>query len=266
MANGIDLNPSLEKIGRAERKLGHIETMLNAWVSNGIRYGVRRERHGQRFHIIARIEDLPPDEISWEVVEAVGHLRSALDKMLVALVEANGRGVSGVGFPFGGLSKEGQPEPFPSARHDALKKKLTPEQWELVLAQQPHPAGNQLLWAVNEIANEDKHRKDLVRVAAAIRATSMHITGGIFIGDGTGSGISLGGDRDFICPDQERESVLLSYAFGPGSAHPQIDQAVSISVVFGPIKPIAGKEVFSTLGQQVRLTKGIVESFAAAFA
>lgn len=102
MSANLDLTPSLEKIGRAERKLDHVKVMLNKWGVDGIRYSIRRELHGQRVHVIARVEDSPPEDVAWEIVEAVGHIRSALDKMLVALVHSNGRGVSSVGFPFGG--------------------------------------------------------------------------------------------------------------------------------------------------------------------
>jgi hypothetical protein len=261
----LDLTPSLQKIGRAESKLDHLTTMLHSWVDGGIQYSVRREQHGNRVHVIARVENAIPEDAAWEIVEAVGHLRAALDKMLVAIVESNGRGVSGVTFPFGGASPDGEPEPFPSARHDGLKKKLTSDQWDLVLAQEPHFGGNRLLWAVNEIANEDKHRKDLVRVAAHLSAPTLKITGGRLIGDGTGVAVMIRGDPDFICPDQERESLLLSYGFGPGSIHPQIDQTIAVEVVFGPIRPVSGKEVLSTLSHQIRLVKGIIETFGKAF-
>lgn len=122
-----------------------------------------------------------------------------------------------------------------------------------------------MLWAVNELANADKHRKDLVRVAARLQTQSVEVSHGIFIVDGSGPAIAFGGDPDFVCSDEERESLLVSYATGPHSIHPQINEAVSASVVFGPVKPIAGEEVLGTLGQQIRLVKGIVETFGKTF-
>ena len=267
MSGPLDLTPSLEKISRAERKFNHVKAMLDEWTVNGVDCAIRRELHGQRCHVIGRVESLPPEDVSWEIVEAVGHLRSALDKMVVALVKANGRGVSGVGFPFGGSGPDGKPEPFPSARHDGLKKKLTPDQWRLVLAQEPHPGGNNLLWAVNEIANEDKHRESLVKVFPSFVLHSSQFTsrGLFFTGGATRSAFAIGGDSDFFCPDQERETLLASYAFGPGSVHPEMEHSVTFHVVFGKIVPVTGKEVLGTLYQQLRLVKGIVEIFRNTF-
>ena len=181
MAGTVDFTPSLEKIARAERKLRRVKDILDDWVSKGIMCNLRREVHGERAHIIARTEEVPPEDVAWEIVEAVGHLRSALDKMLVALVEGSGHGVSGVGFPFGGVRADGQAETFPTARHTSLEKKLTPEQWRLVVAQKPYPGGNDLLWAVNELANQDKHRKDLVKVFPALAVHTMTVTNGVLI-------------------------------------------------------------------------------------
>ena len=267
MRSPLDLSPSYEKISRAERKFHHAMAMLDGWIIHGVDCATRREVHGNRCHIIARVESLPPEDAIWEIVEAVGHLRSALDKMLVAMVKINGFGVSGVGFPFGGVSPEGKPEPFPSDRHDRLKKKFTPEQWSLILAQEPHPRGNDILWAVNEIANQDKHRQDLVK---AFPATALHstrfVSRGLFKSDGSGmTSIAMGGDADFICSDQERETLIMSYAFAPGSVHPEMEHSIALSVVFGPIEPVSGKEVLSTFAQQLRLVKGIIDIFGNTF-
>ena len=223
---------------------------------------VRREVHEQRVHIIARVNELLPAEIAWEVVEAVGHIRSALDKMMVALVEINGFGTSGIGFPFGGAPPDGEPEEFPHKRHKFLKKKLTDDQWDLVLRSKPYPGGNKLLWAVNELANEDKHRKDLVRVIATPKVKSMTISNGVIVGgSGGGNGIHFGGDPDFVCEDLVRDSLWLSYSFGAGSVHPQIDQTVMIALIFGRVGLVTGYDVLETFAQQIVLVEDIIKSF-----
>jgi hypothetical protein len=258
----VDLGPSFEKIGRAERKFTGLEKMISDWKANGVRVAVRREVHGNRGHVIGRVEDLPPEDLAWEIVELVGHVRSALDKMVVALVEANGHGQSRAGFPFGGFDQDGNILPFPTKGHQKdIGNKLTPEQWKAVLDQKPYPGGNDLLRAVNELANEDKHRKDLVRVATSIKARSTTVSHGLFIVDGSGPAVAFGGDPDFACAEPERESVLTSYAYGPGCIHPQVEQSVAVAVVFGPIGPVSGKDVLDTLSQQIKLVRGIVEQF-----
>ncbi len=93
----------------------------------------------------------------------------------------------------------------------------------------------------------------------------MTIRGGIIVGNGTGSLVAFGGDPDFFCADQDRESLLLSYAFSDGSVHPQINQKLSGNIVFGPIKAVVGMEVLTTLSDQIRLVRGIIETFRARF-
>ena len=261
MPNKLDLTPSLEKIARAESKIKRVDAIISEWLEAGVSYDVRREVHGHRAHVIARVNQPLPQDIAWEVVEAVGHIRSALDKLMVALVDMNGRGVSGVGFPFGGVRLDGTPEPFPTDRHEGLRKKLLPAQWDILLAQKPYPGGNNLLWALNEITNEDKHRKGLVRVSAFPQVRSTRISNAVFVGGNQGPALAVGGDPDFICPDQEKDTLWLSYSFGPGSVHPQLDHTASLSVVFAKIRPVTGADVRKTVSKQINLVKSIFELF-----
>ena len=253
----LDLSPSLKKIERANSKLVHLKSLVNAYVASKP-CAVRRERHGDMFYIIGRIEHPVPEEIAFEAVEAILHLCSALDKMMVALVAHNGRGTSGVSFPFGGIS-DGKPEPFPTARHDGLKKKLLPAQWDLLLAHKPHPTGNRALWAINEIANEDKHREGLVSAAPAAGIESATFQN-VVIGDGPGIYAGFGnGKLDHLLRDAECESVLLAY--GAQIPHDCIKYQASVAVVFRKIEPVAGKEVVALLNQLIRLTEVVVATF-----
>ena len=261
----LDLSPSLEKIARAESKALNLERLVNEWFRDEAKSRSVFYKNGQTTHVVARIDKLPPIDIAFEFAEGVNHLRSALDKMMVALVERNGRGVSGVGFPFGGLGDNGQPEPFPNGRSIAkLEQKLTADQWDLVLAQKPYPGGNDLLWSVNELANQDKHRKDLITVDFGVAMTQIEVRGGVFGGDGK-AGFSLPGDADFICPDQERERLLFSFTTVGGTPEPKINHSVGIGVVIGPIPPVDGMKVVPTFDHQVRMVKGIIEAFSTAF-
>lgn len=263
----LDVTPSVEKLERAQRKLERAHAMVDEWAKRGIRYNIRTEIHGNAAHLIAKIFDRPPEDVTWEVVEAVGQLRSALDKMMVALVESNGRGVSGVTFPFGGMDNNGNAEAFPTPRHEFLKKKLTDEQWQCVLEQGPHPMGNPYLWGINQIANEDKHRKNLVRVSPRLIARQLNISGGTFVAsEGANFGITAGtGEFDSLLSDSDDESILLSYAFGEGSIHPKIDTDISISLAFGDVAPVKGAEILGTVSHQIDLVRNILTDFSQKF-
>lgn len=254
------LFPSYEKIKRAKSKFDHLKTGINAYVASHP-YSFRIDGEWPRIHYVARREKAPPDDIAFEVVEAVGHLRSALDKMLVALVELNGRGTSGVGFPFGGMDN-GKPLPIPNPRTGTIEQKLSPEQWNLVVAQRPYPGGNDTLWGINQIANTDKHGRDLVDVTPVLGDRV-----GLF-----GSGTEFSGPAEIIVlPDQdntllydyERERVLVTVIGGKGEL--SIKAEPTPTIVFSELAPVTGKNVLTTLNQQIRITEGIIETFRKAF-
>lgn len=248
------LEGAQEKIKRAKRKLGSLEKTIGGYVASGP-LTIRVERHVIGHYVIARIEKLPPDDIAWEMTEAVGHLRDSLDKLMVDLVELNGAGVSGVNFPFGGLDRNtGQPLPFPSGRLGHTKKKLTVEQWAVIESQKPYPGGNDMLWAVNEIANADKHRKGLVTVHPAVANQ-------LSLGNGIGSFVA-GPQYNDVVKDKEREMVLFVVLNG---TRQQFNIQPTPIVVFGDLRPVQGQNILTTLTQQVILVEGIVQKFAQAF-
>jgi hypothetical protein len=190
-------------------------------------------------------------------------LRAALDKAVVTMVEANGRGTSGVGFPFGSIDRNtGNPEPFPSARmtgNYGIEKKLTSDQWNFIKSYRPHPGGNEDLWAINEIANEDKHRKDLIEV-------SPHLDHGFAIRPNP-SGLTKidylainPSNFQHVIADPERERVLMS--MGTSVSQQRIDHQFSVSVVFGRLFPVAGKNILTQLNQQIRLVDQIIKDFS----
>ncbi len=234
-----DFTPSLKKIERAEYKLAQLYNIMDQFIATSP-YEIRVELHSSMHHLIARRVKPVPEGLTWELVEAVGHLRSALDKMLVAVVESNGRGTSGVGFPFGGTSK-GTSEPFPSGRDlRKLEGRLTPDQLALVIAQRPYPGGDDMLWAINEIANEDKHRRDLVKATPEIQSKNIKFTGGVFIVRKYGV---LVGSSNFnhLLKDPEAEKILVSYPDGPRQPH--IDCIMNVNIIFAGSVSVHGKEI-----------------------
>jgi hypothetical protein len=249
---------SQEKIKRAQRKLRDLESSVNTYLA-AEPYSVRVDVVDKRVYVITRRDKEVPEDFAFEVVETVGHLRSALDKMMVAIVEANGRGTGGVGFPFGGLGNNGEPLPFPTKRmEDGIKKKLTPDQWALILAYKPRPRGNNALWAINEIANTDKHRKDLVEVIP-------NLDGSVGIGRPDILYTQMRNIRfrvsedNAILSDQEREEVLVS--FDAWGVNPHVDCRVAPRVIFGNVMPVKGKNILVTVNQQIRLVEDVIASF-----
>lgn len=249
---------SFEKIKAAERKVTELTAMINAYIESTKSY-VRVDFADGLFYLVAGFDREPAPDMGLKVGEIGCELRDALDKMTVALAIKNGRGTSGVGFPWGGMDKTtGTPQPFPGTRHRHLEKKLTPDQWSLILAQKPHPGGNDTLWAINQIANNHKHWENLVE-------TRAHLLNSKFTLGGTGyidKLISNPSWPDGITRKNDTEHAI--FAVSPNNTLPA-DGELSIYLVFGEIQPISGKVILPTLKEQVGLTKIIVETFRDAF-
>jgi hypothetical protein len=244
------LEASFEKISRAKAKLSHLMVTVNALNQVG-GCTVRFQNEPEGVYIVVRREKDIPGDFAWEMVEAVGHLRSALDKICIDLVEINGRGLSGVGFPFGGLDNA-KPLPFPDGRiENGIKKKLTPDQWNLIASYQPYPGGNNTLWAINEIANADKHRKGLVSTRGIV-VSPLAVIGCL------GAGLTYGPtSTGSLIYDQERETVI---ALIHEARNLKISLTPAIHVVFGDIAPVTGKNVIKTLDDQIGLVTQITEA------
>lgn len=254
------LFPSQEKIRRAKSKFNQLKSAINTYAAIQP-YSVRVDTNGNTHRLVTRRNENPPEDLAFEVVEIVGHIRSALDKLTVATVALNGRGISGIGFPFGAIDN-GKPEPFPSARMEqGVKKKLTPAQWDLIEAYKPYPGGNDTMWAINQIANADKHGADLVRVIP-------RNLGGLGIGTaGTnwtgGEIVTMPAQDDSLPYDYERETVILSITGGSGQLG--VEHKPAVAIVFGEIVPVGGRNVLTTLNEQIRISEHIVKSFRDAF-
>lgn len=256
MSNHSLLNASQEKIKRAKAKFDYLKSLINGYIESRP-YSVIKKSDLRSDFFIARREKELPEDVAWETVEAIGQLRSALDKLVVDLVDFNGGGISGVAFPFGGMSG-GKPDIFPTTRHDHLKKKLTPSQWDMIIAQKPYPGGNDALWAIHEIANADKHRRGLVAVSPRIVPANLSISQGVI-----DRLTYLPTNANAILDDPEREMVLIKSSILNHSL--KINQTLSVDVVFGGLLPVTGKNILVTLNQQIRLLEAMVKIFKTTF-
>jgi|GEM_PF-3976313 len=251
------LSPSKENVTRAKRKFADLVFLINRHLQSSP-YSVRVQRENSLSHIIARREvDLDVD-LAFDCVEIVQRVRSALDKATVALVAQNGRGTSGIGFPFGSINNDTRkPYEFPSKRmKDALEKKLTPDQWKFICAKKPYPGGNDTLWAINEIANQDKHRADLVSVEPNLShgfSIGSHPSGMTYI-DALHYRPS---QFQHLLADEGREEILIS--IGRSVSQLEIEHQFSVSVIFGNGFGVNRRDVLGTLNEQINQVDDIIK-------
>ena len=251
---------SLAKVKSAHTKLVELGQAINAFVDE-TKFALRAEKHDGLTYVIGCVNQTPDESLSLKAGEVSVQLRDALDKMAVALIVKNDRGASGVHFPFSGMDKvTGKFEPFPAPRHAHLEKKFTPEQWKLIVAQGPHPAGNRTLWGVNQIANNDKHWEGLVEVR--MEPMLQHFTVGR-PGDKLEGRLVLEPDwPQGLVKQNETDRVLFGFE---GSLPHASNASAGLGVVFGEIPPVTGRDVMVTLEAQTREVERIVQLFLRTF-
>ena len=250
----LTFDASRRLISHAEFKINKLELEINQHLDENVKLII--ETYPHMAYVIADIKKPIPDHFGFEVIEAVGHVRSALDKMIADLVIANGRGVSGVAFPFGGIGQAGVREPFPSKRHDGIKKKLPVDQWKLIIEQKPYPGGNDLLWSINNVANAAKHGPGLVEMNAN---HLPKLTRYNFIS--YESPIAEFGEiRSFGSIDANAfgKHTILQLINLKGD----LELKETLRIVFREVAPVAGKDVLVVLHQQVSLVKEIIDRFS----
>lgn len=253
MSDEHPLFGSIEKLKAADRKITDLKASCNAFIASKP-YKIRFHDDGEFRHCIVELANPFPAKMRLDVGEISVQLRDSLDKLVVAMVIANGRGTSGVSFPFGGKD-QGTIRTVPNAYTQALENKLTADQWKFVVAQKPYPGGNDTLWGVNQIANADKHWNGLV----ALRAKAE---GGLTIPDGArgpifiGKMVGGGTGKEAFLNDQNREAVIFSIS---NDSYGQMQPHVTGTIVFGEIEPVAARDILITLDSQFREVKRVVE-------
>lgn len=239
-----------QKLQRAKTKFANLETLVDEYISSRP-HTLRLLRRDNATFFISKLNSDLPEDFCWELVETIGHLRSALDKIVLEMAEYNGSGTSNVGFPFVSLTEDG-PNPFETKRIKDVLKKLTPQQADLVKACKPFPSGNAIFWAINSLANIDKHQKGLVEIQPAIEH-------GIAFNNGLYTDVWMNpSDRQYVLDDPQKEKVLLVIS---GAGYNQQLRIIPKSrVVFGDFLPVAGQSVIEVLREQLSLVDSFFNS------
>jgi hypothetical protein len=250
------LAPAKLKIKRANTHIRELEQLLSAFLNTDpkpVRVGWSPRPNGEKA-LIAQISKPLPEDATVIVGETAVQLRSALDKVVGALAVLAGETATGTKFPFGG-----DRNPFPSAREQASIKKLSADAQALIIAQKPYLGGNDLLWAVNKLANTDKHWERLILVGGGANTTGtvdINVLPGL---PGHYSGpmnfyMAAGGCSAPLPLNQE--VVLMSM-----SPNLKCEVQITFEVIFGEIECIEGKSVVATLNQMSGLVESIVLTF-----
>jgi len=170
-----------------------------------------------------------PASITDEIATVAISLRSALDNAGYALALAAGvKDPKHCAFPFAGdITKM----PGNLGRATDIPEKIHP----LFCGFQPYKGGNDLLWALNEIANTDKH-KIAIPIGQALARY----------------GASVSGTGYFSMPEphvwDRAKNEMILITLGPGATY-KYDFQFTFFIAFRDIEIVRGKPVVRTLHQ-----------------
>lgn len=185
-----------------------------------------------------------PDSLANLTNEVVFHLRTALDNAVFGLaVSAGVENPRCAAFPFSGSAGE---------LDKAIKgrcKDVPEEIYPLFRAYQPYRGGNDLLWALNEVSNTDKHA--LLAIAVATELGDVDMLGGALVG-----GLPINPTWD----SRKQEIKLATFLAGHT---PQGYMNYTPFIAFNEIPVVGGEPVSGVLNQFVSMVEGILTGLEA---
>jgi len=140
-------------VKHAKRHIEDVERQIRGFhASNPYRHVVE-PNVAMRFksHKIKLVNDLP-ESLAGTVFDAANCLRSSLDQIGFAVAVAVGKDGRHAHFPFGDEDRSSAVSRLTTRCSD-----LPFEVQETMLSFKPYKRGNRLLWAINELANTNKH-------------------------------------------------------------------------------------------------------------
>ena len=226
------LESSEQKIAWAEKRFLDLQREINNFGQLDAYKEViepHPDKPGHQVRKIRLTQPLPPD-IAHITAEVVNNLRSALDAAGYAIALASGKTApKSTAFPFAGSVTT-----MAAAIGGRCKDIPAPIQ-SLFFGFQPYCGGDDLLWALNEVCNTEKHKIVIpIGTVAAPASTSIRGTGFFEV------------PQPHKWDSAKNEMVLVT--LGPESEF-DYEFIFRMFVGFGDIRIVGGWEVLQTLGR-----------------
>ena len=158
-AIGNELDGCKKNLERAKKHIVDLNTAVDEFVaSKPYKFRVDLDWNYRQVIKYAQLTRPIPDEIYFAARDAIYGIRVPLDHMTCQLAIKNVKSTNGVSFPIAGSAKE-----FGEAQAQGKIRKLAPAAQAFICGLNPYLGGDNLLWAVGNINNPDKH-VDLVPI------------------------------------------------------------------------------------------------------
>jgi len=182
-----------------------------------------------------------PDAISHIAFDAVINLRSALDQAGYAVAIADGRLGKQAGFPFG------ETEADASSQATRNSREIPGSVLGAMLNARPYRDGDADLWALNRLANQQKHRF-VNPMAIYSGGANMHAR-------------HFSTDRGFTFPphwDMNNEEMVLAKV--PHRAHIDVNMQIHWGLAFSSLDGVLDQSCAGVLGRAADSVEKVIEA------
>jgi hypothetical protein len=230
------------RIASAKQHIQYLEAGIKAFLdSKPYAHVVEPDIDGFEAHKV-KLTQTFPDGLINEAVRAAEDLRAALDQAGFASAVASGKSnPKNTYFPIANSATELETSIIGRGRC----KDLPPDILALFRSFKPYKGGNDLVWAVNQVANGTKHRL-LIPIGMQTNAVRTSHLGS------SGYAKRLGGDQW----DADKDEMVFAVV-SPGS-NVQYNMQLAFIVAFGPIETIFRKPAVRVLGRMTAEVERIV--------
>jgi len=230
------------KIRRADEHVANIESIVEAF---GGSHRIVREMEPDGVYETVKLLVAPvPEMLPVIVGEVVFHLRSALDNLACCLAIANGKSAKKVCFPIAGDRQK-----FELPDTQGKIQNLSPTAQKLIRRLKPYKGGNNLLWVMNRLRNDDVHTRLLPLVLDGPHWKSPTIT----------TLIPSGAMIEIEYPQAFEDQIVLARCLH--GAKIEYDAEPVIGIAFDDIEFLKGESIVACLRQMVNLTARVVQIF-----
>lgn len=236
------------KIERAKEHIHQLVAEVTTWIEANP-YRVAVEDNLEIRHRIYRVQLGASPPLRWGAItgDVLHNLRSSLDILWRHVFPSGQRGSRKDGLPIFECAEDLEARfrrPLQGGRQTAM---------QVLKALKPYRGGNELLWWLHTLANEDKHNV-LIPVAHAVYELRLDVFGGgsqavSFKPISAGSGHAVQDGTEILrVPFQWLRGVY-------------VEPEITFTIAFGEVGPAQHQPIVATLYQLLGVTEGVVEAF-----
>jgi hypothetical protein len=239
------LDSSRYSVEHAKRRIAEFDGEATVFFNSQPYQGViERNANGTQERYKFKLVKPMPAALQGIAFDALNSLRSALDQAAFACAVAAGRNGKNAKFPFSAHAADMKGKVTGYSNGKGRSKDIPKEVFDFMAACRPYRGGNDLLWALNELANSHKHE---IVTPVAIAADQMLVDHAEFSGRA---------EIGFPRWDRVKQEIVIATV---NTAHvKKLDVKVRTFIAIAKVDVVAGKPAVGILNELTRMVDGIL--------